>query len=58
MVTGLVTNDVGALLPGQGCYAAALTAKGKIVADVRVFIEEGACSSTRRRARRPRGRRW
>jgi folate-binding protein YgfZ len=30
------------LVPGQGCYAAALTAKGKIVADVRVFIEEGS----------------
>ena len=40
MVTGLVTNDVTALVPGQGCYAAALTAKGKIVADVRVFVEE------------------
>jgi folate-binding protein YgfZ len=40
MVTGLVTNDVSALIPGQGCYAAALTAKGKIVADVRVFVEE------------------
>jgi folate-binding protein YgfZ len=40
MVTGLVTNDVSALTPGQGCYAAALTAKGKIVADVRVFVEE------------------
>ena len=40
MVTGLVTNDVSSLAPGQGCYAAALTAKGKIVADVRVFVEE------------------
>ena len=40
MVTGLVTNDVTALAPGQGCYAAALTAKGKIVADVRVLVEE------------------
>lgn len=40
MVAGLVTNDVAGLVPGQGCYAAALTAKGKIVADVRVFIEE------------------
>ncbi|CAN5810866.1 glycine cleavage T C-terminal barrel domain-containing protein [soil metagenome] len=42
MVAGLVTNDVAGLVPGQGCYAAALTAKGKIVADVRVFIEEGS----------------
>jgi len=42
MVAGLVTNDVVGLAPGQGCYAAALTAKGKIVADVRVFVEEGS----------------
>ncbi len=28
-ITGLVTNDVGALRPGAGLYAAALTAKGK-----------------------------
>ncbi len=41
MVSGLVTNDVSALVPGQGCYAAALTAKGKIVADVRVFAGAG-----------------
>lgn len=37
LITGLVTNDVGALMPGQGCYAAALTPKGKIVADLRIF---------------------
>ena len=42
MVAGLVTNDVSGLAPGQGCYAAALTAKGKIIADVRVFVEEGS----------------
>jgi folate-binding protein YgfZ len=36
-ITGLVTNDVAALRPGAGQYAAALTAKGKIVADVRIF---------------------
>lgn len=42
-LTGLVTNDVVALAPGQGCYAAALTAKGRIVADVRIHaIAEGA----------------
>jgi folate-binding protein YgfZ len=41
MLTGLLTNDVGALPPGQGQYAAALTPKGKIVADVRVFAEVG-----------------
>jgi folate-binding protein YgfZ len=42
MIAGLVTNDVAGLVPGQGCYAAALTAKGKIIADVRVFIDEGS----------------
>lgn len=36
-ITGLVTNDVMALHPGHGQYAAALTAKGKIIADLRVF---------------------
>lgn len=40
MVAGLVTNDVAGLVVGQGCYAAALTAKGKIVSDVRVFVQE------------------
>ncbi|HEX2716781.1 MAG TPA: glycine cleavage T C-terminal barrel domain-containing protein [Gemmatimonadaceae bacterium] len=39
IVTGLVTNDVGELEAGQGAYAAALTPKGKIVADVRIFAE-------------------
>lgn len=38
MVTGLVTNDVAALAAGHGLYAAALTAKGKIVADLRIFV--------------------
>jgi folate-binding protein YgfZ len=37
VVNGLVTNDVVGLTPGQGCYAVALTPKGKIVADLRVF---------------------
>lgn len=37
MLTGLVTNDVLALLPGHGQYAAALSPKGRIIADVRVF---------------------
>lgn len=36
-LNGLVTNDVLALKPGDGQYAAALTAKGKVIADVRVF---------------------
>src|SRR5688500_5533044 len=37
VLTGLVTNDVTALLAGQGQYAAALTAKGKVVADLRIL---------------------
>jgi folate-binding protein YgfZ len=36
-LNGLVTNDVSALTPGGGQYAVALTAKGKIIADVRIF---------------------
>jgi len=36
-LAGIVTNDVESLTPGTGCYAAALTAKGKIVADLRIF---------------------
>lgn len=36
-LTGLVTNDVLALKPGEGQYAAALSPKGKIIADVRIF---------------------
>ena len=37
VLNGIVTNDVGALTPGQGQYAAALTAKGRIVADMRIL---------------------
>lgn len=37
VLTGLLTNDVHALSPGQGQYAAALTAKGRIVADMRLL---------------------
>jgi folate-binding protein YgfZ len=34
---GQVTNDVEALAPGRGCYAALLTHKGKVRADMRVL---------------------
>ena len=37
-LNGLVTNDVAGLKPGHGQYAAALTAKGKIVADLVVLM--------------------
>ncbi|MEK7403187.1 MAG: glycine cleavage T C-terminal barrel domain-containing protein [Gemmatimonadota bacterium] len=40
VLTGLVTNDVGTILPGQGLYAAALSAKGKIVSDLRILRTE------------------
>jgi folate-binding protein YgfZ len=40
LVTGMVTNDVSALAAGEGQYAAALTPKGKIVADLRIFALE------------------
>ena len=36
-LTGLVTSDVGALRAGAGQYAAALTPKGKVIADLRIF---------------------
>src|SRR5690242_2307978 len=39
-LTGLVTNDIGALTAGSGLYAAALTPRGKIIADVRVFARD------------------
>src|ERR687885_2315331 len=34
---GQVTNDVEALAPGRGCYAAFLTHKGKMLGDLRVL---------------------
>jgi tRNA-modifying protein YgfZ len=42
LLTGMVTNDVSALVAGEGQYAAALTPKGKIVADLRIFSLEDA----------------
>ncbi len=37
---GQVTNDVESLAPGQGCYAAFLTQKGKMLGDVRILVAE------------------
>jgi folate-binding protein YgfZ len=37
---GQVTNDVEALSPGSGCYAAFLTPKGKMLGDVRILATE------------------
>jgi tRNA-modifying protein YgfZ len=41
VLTGLVTNDVLALVPGHGLYAAALSPKGRIIADPRIFAGDG-----------------
>jgi folate-binding protein YgfZ len=40
-LAGLVTSDVESLVPGSGQYGAALTPKGKIIADVRIFARDG-----------------
>src|SRR6184192_4224496 len=34
---GLLTNDIAALKAGQGCYAAYLTAQGRMIADLHVY---------------------
>lgn len=34
---GQVTNDVNRLRPGQGCYAALVTAKGRMESDINIF---------------------
>ena len=36
VLTGLVTNDVLSLAPGDSQYAVTLTAKGKVIADLRI----------------------
>jgi tRNA-modifying protein YgfZ len=40
---GLLTNDVAALRPGQGCYAAYLTPQGRMISDLRVLAREDSC---------------
>src|SRR5207253_6475966 len=34
---GLLTNDIVALKPGHGCYAAYLTAQGRMIADLYLY---------------------
>jgi folate-binding protein YgfZ len=52
VLTGLVTNEVGALHTGQGQYAVALTAKGKVVSDLRILrFEEGFLTDASARSR-------
>jgi folate-binding protein YgfZ len=41
-LNGQVTNDVEALTPGTGCYAAFLTHKGKMLGDLRILAVAGA----------------
>ena len=36
---GLLSNDVVALSPGSGCYAACLTPQGRMIADMYVFAD-------------------
>jgi len=45
-LNGQVTNELIALAPGQGCYAAFLTHKGKMLGDLRILAvgEPGALS--------------
>jgi folate-binding protein YgfZ len=38
---GVLTNDVAALAPGQHCYAASLTAQGRMVSDMHVLRRQG-----------------
>jgi folate-binding protein YgfZ len=46
---GQVSNDVEALVPGTGCYAAFLTPKGKMLGDVRILdTEDGLLLDTER----------
>jgi len=40
-LNGQVTNDVEALSPGTGCYAAFLTHKGKMLGDLRILDADG-----------------
>ena len=53
---GQVTNDVEALRPGEGCYAAFLTHKGKMLGDLRILHagDEAQLEVLRVEAGRPR----
>ncbi|HWX96618.1 MAG TPA: glycine cleavage T C-terminal barrel domain-containing protein [Solirubrobacteraceae bacterium] len=41
-LNGQVTNELGTLAPGEGCYAAFLTHKGKMLGDLRILQAGGA----------------
>lgn len=50
---GQLTNDIEHLASGQGCYAALLTHKGKMLADMRVLASGGAMLIVGERSRLP-----
>src|SRR5207248_83914 len=39
---GMVTNEVASLTPGQGCLAAMLTVKGKLLGDLVTYADDDA----------------
>ena len=45
-LNGQVTNDIVSLGPGDGCYAAFLTHKGKMLGDLRVLVAPAASSTS------------
>ena len=52
---GLLTNDIAALTPGTGCYAAMLTAQGRMITDMRVLeLGDGVLLDLPRAGRRRR----
>ena len=53
---GQLTNDIEALAPGEGCYAALLDRKGHMQADMRVLRPARPRALARHRARARRGR--
>jgi folate-binding protein YgfZ len=40
-LNGQVTNELMTLAPGEGCYAAFLTHKGKMLGDLRILVVDG-----------------
>ncbi|HET7276299.1 MAG TPA: aminomethyltransferase family protein [Longimicrobiaceae bacterium] len=41
MMQGLITNDLAGAGPGRGVYAAMLTPKGRMIAELRAFVRDG-----------------
>ena len=49
-LNGQVTNELPTLRPGEGCYAAFLTHKGKMLGDLRILAVGDAPATRRRRS--------